>query len=416
MEMSVAHVPPRRIIVIGGGESGVLTAQRLLQAGTKDLLVTLIERSTERIGALREHAGALAPFQTLRAARPGRLNFLNAEARSATLTQQGVVIDLSDGTSCGGHIAVLATGRDPTMSEDDVFTIPCDAETRIPRVASVVGIGTNFAVMSSFARLLARGHTGRLYAVSSHGRVPLLDADSMPMTLDRADVPFGTGLIYLTRWLRRSVAWAAERGIDWRSVVDAFQPHAEEVWHHLPAAERQRFLRHLSGFWDAHRDRMRNDLAEVIRRARATGQLAIVRGSVRAVTPLAQGAKVEIDARSRSATVVLHIDKVLQRKGPHQERLGMRNPVVASVIAQGLARPDPVALGLEVTDGGALVDRNGVLSRRLYAVGPASRAAIWEIMGTLPVHEQVEAVVERLTSTSAEGARTAAANERTRHR
>jgi uncharacterized NAD(P)/FAD-binding protein YdhS len=60
-----------------------------------------------------------------------------------------------------------------------------------------------------------------------------------------------------------------------------------------------------------------------------------------------------------------------------------RDPAVRrSLLDQGLARIDPLRIGLEVAPDCAIVDCNGSPSRRLFTIGPLTRAAFWEIIAT----------------------------------
>ncbi|MET4101400.1 putative NAD(P)/FAD-binding protein YdhS, partial [Roseovarius sp. MBR-78] len=54
----------------------------------------------------------------------------------------------------------------------------------------------------------------------------------------------------------------------------------------------------------------------------------------------------------------------------------------------GLARLDPLRLGLDTTPGARVIARGGVASRRLYAIGPCARGALWEITAIPDIRQQ----------------------------
>ena len=64
------------------------------------------------------------------------------------------------------------------------------------------------------------------------------------------------------------------------------------------------------------------------------------------------------------------------------------NRLVRDMLAQGLARPDLLDLGLDVTESCALVNRSGHASERLFAVGPITRGRFWEIMAIPDIRVQ----------------------------
>jgi uncharacterized NAD(P)/FAD-binding protein YdhS len=73
-----------------------------------------------------------------------------------------------------------------------------------------------------------------------------------------------------------------------------------------------------------------------------------------------------------------------------------RNPVLRSVIDQALGRPDPLNLGLEVNEECAILDVLGRPSSRLFAIGPLTRPALWEIMAVPDICVQCAALASRL--------------------
>ena len=72
------------------------------------------------------------------------------------------------------------------------------------------------------------------------------------------------------------------------------------------------------------------------------------------------------------------------------------NPAMRSLLDQGLAQIDPLRIGIEVAPDCAIVNRRGASSRRLFAVGPLTRAAFWEISAVPDIRNQCVQLAERL--------------------
>jgi uncharacterized NAD(P)/FAD-binding protein YdhS len=53
-------------------------------------------------------------------------------------------------------------------------------------------------------------------------------------------------------------------------------------------------------------------------------------------------------------------------------------------------------MGIEVAPDCAIVDRRGLPSRRLFAVGPLTRAAFWEIIAIPDIRNQCVQLAERM--------------------
>jgi uncharacterized NAD(P)/FAD-binding protein YdhS len=73
-------------------------------------------------------------------------------------------------------------------------------------------------------------------------------------------------------------------------------------------------------------------------------------------------------------------------------------------FARGAARIDALGLGLATTVDGAVVDAEGKPSRRILAIGPAARGALWEITAIPDIRAQVGTLARDLTGGTVTGA------------
>jgi len=69
---------------------------------------------------------------------------------------------------------------------------------------------------------------------------------------------------------------------------------------------------------------------------------------------------------------------------------------VGSLFDKGLARVDPLHIGIEIDTDCAIINRDGLPSRRLFAVGPLTRATFWEIIAIPDIRNQCAALAELL--------------------
>ncbi len=63
-----------------------------------------------------------------------------------------------------------------------------------------------------------------------------------------------------------------------------------------------------------------------------------------------------------------------------------------ALLDDGLARRDPTGTGLDVDGQGRLVDRDGVASDRILAIGPTRRGAWWETTAVPEIRAQAAAL------------------------
>jgi uncharacterized NAD(P)/FAD-binding protein YdhS len=75
--------------------------------------------------------------------------------------------------------------------------------------------------------------------------------------------------------------------------------------------------------------------------------------------------------------------------------------LIRRLLADGLVRPDELRLGLDVTAQCALRNARGAISRRLYAVGPPTKAAFWEMTAVPDIRRQCENLASHLAGQAA---------------
>ena len=67
-----------------------------------------------------------------------------------------------------------------------------------------------------------------------------------------------------------------------------------------------------------------------------------------------------------------------------------------ALLLDGTVRPDPLRLGLDVTGTCALLSRTGAISRRVFAAGPVTKAAFWEMTAVPDIRRQCEFLAQHL--------------------
>ena len=307
-------------------------------------------------------------------------------AQAITEDGRGFRVVVEVGRSYPADVVVLAAGHFPPGSTLGAYRgNPWDAEAvaKLHADDSVALIGTGLTMVDVVQSLLDAGHRGPIVAISRRGLLPTEHTPTVPLSLAAEDLPRTTSITRLTRWLRRRLAVAAVEGTDWRSVVDGLRPHLPDLWRRLPIDERRRFLRHLRARGDVHRHRMAPEVAAIINAARARGQLTVRAARVVAID--ATDESVRLSLRSRGADVVeaIEVARAINCSGPESDYEATRDPLILNLLGKRLIRPDPLRLGLDGTEDGALIAGNGVPSARLFALGPMTRGTFWEV-GAVP--------------------------------
>jgi uncharacterized NAD(P)/FAD-binding protein YdhS len=323
-----------------------------------------------------------------RSAGPGlRLERVSADAVGITLESEAVVLRFRDGGALHADRAVLALGNfrpgnpavtDPTFYASpryhaDPWTfdvLPAMLETR-----SCLLIGSGLTMVDWALTLSQAGYRGEINVISRRGLWPQAHA-KVPRVDFGLDTISAHGAIRpLVRQIRQ---YLQVNGCDWRAVIDALRPNTQEIWGSLSATERRRFLRHLRPYWDSHRHRIAPIVAERMNDLIDSEQLRRHVGHIRNFRHRDDGIDVEVRLRGRAATSILRVEAVLNCSGSESDYRNLDSPLVRDLLDQGLGRPDPLRLGLDVAGDGRLIDRHGQVSHRLFTLGPPQKGTLWE--------------------------------------
>lgn len=337
-----------------------------------------------------------------------RLELVRGRVISIDRTAPRLCLHLEKGEMIQADFAILAVGNfppaPPTSADSAFYDSPLyrsdpwspAALAGLPANVPILLLGTGLTMVDVTISLLDQRHTGPIYAMSRRGLLPRRHA-SVPMHAPE-HAPFPTSINTLTRFLRQEAERATTQGSGWQPVIDELRPFTADIWQTMSLRERARFLRHLRPWWDVHRHRMAPGVADRIEDAQSTGQLRVLVGRVRDYIQGPDSVEVVYRPRGKDYTATLHIARVINCAGPRADYDRMPDPLVRTLLWDGLARPDPLHLGLDVTPNCALLSRDGSISRRIFAVGPVTKGAFWEMTAVPDIRRQTEKLAEHLAT------------------
>ena len=303
-------------------------------------------------------------------------------AQAITEDGYGFRVVVGVGRSYPADAIVLAAGHFPPDSNRGAYRgNPWDADAiaGLDANAPVALIGTGLTMVDVVQSLLDDGHRGPILAISRRGLVPAEHAPTLALPLAAEDLPRTTSVSRLTRWLRLRIRQAESDGTGWRAVVDGLRPHLPDLWRRLPLDERRRFLRHLRPWWDVHRHRLAPQAAAMLKAARARGQFTVRAARVVAIEADEERVRLSLRRRGSEAVETIEVARVVNCSGPGSDYRATRHPLILNLLNKGLIRPDPLRLGLDVSEDGALIAGDGMPSSRLFALGPMTRGTFWEV-------------------------------------
>jgi uncharacterized NAD(P)/FAD-binding protein YdhS len=394
------------------------------QARPEDFLEWLQTRPPEELGDVTPSPTTFVPRSLfgryvqdllateMRATVPcGRLDLVQDDVTDIEPRAGGLTLHFASGTTLPVDRAVLAVGNfppSPPPVEDAAFydtpfyrpdPWAADLLDGLDRDAPVMLIGTGLTTIDAVISLLDRGHRGPVTALSRRGLLPHDHITGPSSTALPENEHLPTRVNALTRFLRIRSQRADAAGGRWQAVIDELRPLTTDIWQTMTLPDRQRFLRHLRPWWDTHRHRVAGPVAARIAAARESGQLRIVAGRIRRYAIGADGlVEVTYRPRFKDGLDTLQAGRVINCAGPESDFARIRDPLVRRLLDKGLVRPDPLSLGLDVTRNCALLDREGAISRRLFAIGPVTKGTFWEMTAVPDIRQQAEFLAGQLAA------------------
>ncbi|TVQ36617.1 MAG: hydroxyacylglutathione hydrolase [Wenzhouxiangella sp.] len=318
-------------------------------------------------------------------------------AVSLSRAHGGWLIALDDGTLLWCEEVVLALGNlgpaDPPCGLAGIVAAPgychdpwagpwpeCDPE------AAVAVLGMGLTAVDIVLSLERRGHLGPIHVISRHGRWPAAHADDYkPQAWP--DGELSGGLSRLLKAVRRRLA----REHDWHDVIDGLRPHTARLWRGLSDTEKRRFMRHLYSLWQRARHRMPQRSARILEHLEASGQL--VRHATRNLVGKEQGERIRLQSGISKA---LEVEVLFNARGASTAVAQSRQPLLTSLLAEGLVRPGPAGLGLDCTEEGLLLSRAGLPQSGLWTLGPMRQGVFFETTAVPEIRAQCDALAGRL--------------------
>ncbi|HTJ26744.1 MAG TPA: FAD/NAD(P)-binding protein [Candidatus Limnocylindria bacterium] len=442
------------VLVAGGGASGVLLAARLVQR-SESVRVVLVDPHDElgrgmayataceahllnapaaRMSAFPEepehfvrwlaerHPGRFAATSFVPRALYGdylvaiaarahdtagsRLHHVRASATNVVLRGAGVHLTCSSGERIEGDAFVLASGNAapawwpgmPTAAPgaQRVFASAWDERALMPQHADepVLLLGTGLTAIDAVLGLHQNGHRGPVWMVSRRGLLPhehrLLDA---PPAAAHPDGDAIEDLLGYARMLARDARGATT----WRAAIDGARPKVNRLWRSMSVRDQRSFVRHALPYWNVHRHRMAPETAKIVADFIATGRLRMLAGRTGEMTSGATVVRVPVRLRGSDEEIVLDVARVINCSGPEHDVRKLANPLMQGLLAQGSLTPTALGIGAEIAPNGALVDRDGVASERLFAIGPVRFGALIETTAIPEIAVQARELADALS-------------------
>lgn len=342
---------------------------------------------------------------------PGQLEHVQDEAVSVARVEGAAEIRLRSGRTLFANKVVIALGnfppgdpRLPGKTPHSQRYVPnpwaASAPSDLAQDRSVLLVGSGLTSVDVAITLRECGFGGTIHILSRRGLLPQTHKATTPWPPFWENQSHKTvrGLLHLIR----AQAEAAERtGSGWRAVIDSLRPFTQEIWRCLPSLEQRRFLRHVRSYWDVHRHRLAPAIGVRLASQIQNGQIKTHAGRITTYAEDRDGIDVTYGERQSGELKRLRVDRVINCTGPESDVRKVDNPLLTNLIRQRMVRPDPLYLGLDVSQDGALIDADGAASDFLYTIGPVRKGSLWETIAVPELRVQVSELANTLVTAAA---------------
>lgn len=324
----------------------------------------------------------------------------------------GLEVHLANGRTLSADAVVLACGNPPPAAlpaarglraSSRYVADPWATPPVIGAGETVLIVGTGLTMADVVLAGEAATHGGfSVHALSRRGLIPPSQSHTAARPHDDREVAAllraaSVSVLRLMRATRTLCAGIAERGGDWRDAITLVRTLAPQLWQRLTLRERRRFLRHVRPYWDLHRHRLPEGSRAALDRLGAAGTLQTHAGRLLALEAAGRQIRATWRVRGSAQVTALLVDRVINCTGPDYDAGRTREPVLRSLIAQGLASADCLGLGLATDELGALVGSQGRPAPDLFYLGPMLRPAHWETTAVPELREHAARLAQHLS-------------------
>ncbi|TLG87444.1 pyridine nucleotide-disulfide oxidoreductase [Pseudomonas edaphica] len=333
---------------------------------------------------------------------------IRAEVVDLQVEGDSTRLTLDDGQQLRGAQAVLATGmfpaaRTPQTESSGLNAAAVDpwdvkAMRQIEPQSTVLIIGSGLTMVDAVVSLEQAGHRGPIEIFSRHGLLPHVRRQPPSWVDFLADDHNLRSPRQLLREVRRQCQLAVEQGIDWQAPLDTVRAHIGRLWSQASEREKRQFVRHVRPWWESHHHRSPPLSAQLVARLHAEGRLRIQAASFKGLVASDNGVTIKLRRRGEQAVTQVSGAAMINSSGIEYDWRRVAKPLPQQLLKRGLIKPGPLALGIAADTSGAVLDAQGQVSQRLFAMGPPLRGMWWESTAVTDVAIQAKALAAKLTS------------------
>jgi uncharacterized NAD(P)/FAD-binding protein YdhS len=175
-------------------------------------------------------------------------------------------------------------------------------------------------------------------------------------------------------------------GLPWTAILDGLRPYTQKIWSFWSVQEKSVFLKKFRTFWEIARHRIPEVSFGILKGLIESGGLETVKGSIISVTGDKEGIETLFSTSEEERKMTFH--KIINCTGPESNYRKLRFPIIVDLMERGKVVPDPLGLGIICSEDGNIINKKGEKEDGLWCIGPMRKAVLWETTALREIREQ----------------------------
>jgi uncharacterized NAD(P)/FAD-binding protein YdhS len=248
-------------------------------------------------------------------------------------------------------------------------------------------------MIDAVLQLKSQHHQGKIITLSRRGLIPQThEDDRTPWPLDSNLFPIR--LKDLVKFIREEIKKIPPENARRQAFFRAIRLKANAIWSTFTLFEKKQFLRHLLPYWDIQRHQVPPEVSKCLDQLFYNKSLELIKGRL---IEFSKGNAI-IQPRHTDSRDVLNINWIINCTCPGNYLVPTTNPIIDSLISQGLSVISELNPGLKIAPTGAMINNLNSISNNLFAIGPPCKGVLYERSSVREIRRQIFDLTKLLLS------------------
>ena len=185
--------------------------------------------------------------------------------------------------------------------------------------------------------------------------------------------------------------------VPWPLILDSIRPFTQQIWKFWNTEEKAIFLKRFRPFWEIARHRIPLESAQILEKLIKSNTLIVSKGKIISSQKKENGLATIFKNAEGEKTITFQ--KIINCTGPESNYRKIKFPIIQDLIERGKVVPDALGLGISCNENGEIINKDNAVEEGMWCIGPMRKAALWETTALKEIRDQVEELVKNMQKT-----------------